>query len=138
MRSNPSDSNDFLKIAYQRLDAADFLIEGSYNKDGMYLAGYGIECALKALILHLTPVADRAVMLKRITAGASMHSDATLGQILKSELGTPLPLELVRRFRRFDWSPAMRYETGREAFSEARGLWKTAKATCEWVQEQLK
>ena len=36
----------------QRLTTAEFLLENGYNLDAMYLAGYTVECTLKALILR--------------------------------------------------------------------------------------
>ena len=94
---------NYAKVALQRLDAADHLIESGYTKDGMYLAGYAVECSLKALILHLVAEAEREKMFERISKGASMHTPETLGGILKGDLATSLPLPLVKRFRRFGW-----------------------------------
>ena len=34
---------------------AEYLQRGGFNLDAQYLGGYSVECALKALILHLTP-----------------------------------------------------------------------------------
>jgi hypothetical protein len=39
-------SRDFLRAAGQRLTTAEFLLKSGYNLDAMYLAGYGLECAL--------------------------------------------------------------------------------------------
>ena len=113
------------------------IVKRVYSKDGMYLAGYAVECSLKALILHLTPDADKEKMFSRISSGASMHYPETLGGILKGELGIKLPLDLVKRYRRFGWSTAIRYETGRADYGEARGVWKTGKATYDWVREKM-
>lgn len=133
----PSVIPNYLKVAVQRLEAADFLIDSGFTKDGMYLAGYAVECSLKALILHLTPEVDRMAMFERISSGATWHYPEALGGILKGELGTPIPLPLVRKYRRFGWSTSLRYETGRADLGEARGVWKTGKATHDWVNEKL-
>lgn len=132
----PSSSRDFQLAAGQRLTTAEFLLANRYNLDAMYLAGYTVECTLKALILEATPVADRAEMLKRISSGKSMHETEILGGILK-DLGRPIPLQLVKRFRRSGWSTALRYESGRTDTGETRGFLKTAKAAYDWVEEQL-
>jgi hypothetical protein len=91
---------------------------------------------LKALILEITPVADRAGMLAKIRSGKKMHDAEILGGILKV-LGRPIPLALVKRFRRSGWSTALRYETGRRKTGEARAFLKTAKAVYDWVEGQL-
>jgi len=83
----------------QRLTTAEFLLANHYNLDAKYLAGYTVECTLKALILELTPVAERAEMFKKIRSGKQMHEPEILGSILK-DLGRPIPLDLVKRLRR--------------------------------------
>src|SRR5438552_16475756 len=106
----PSSSRDFQKAALQRLATAEFLLDKDYTLDAMYLAGYTVECTLKALILEITPLAERAERLKTISSGKSMHEPETLGRFLKDG-GRPIPAELVERLRRSDWSTALRYET---------------------------
>ena len=95
----PLSSRDFQQAAGQRFTTAQFLLENRYNLDAMYLAGYTVECTLKALILEITPVVDRQKTLKKISSGKKMHDPEILGGILK-DLGKPIPLDLVKRFRR--------------------------------------
>jgi HEPN domain-containing protein len=132
----PSSSQDFQRAARQRLSTAEFLLGHRYNLDAMYLAGYAVECTLKALILKVTPPADCADTLRSISSGRRMHDAEVLGGILK-DLGHPIPLELVKRFRRSRWSTGLRYETGRTDTGETRAFLKTAKAAYDWVEGQL-
>ena len=133
----PRTSRDFQRVAAQRLTTAEFLLEnGSYNLDAKYLAGYTVECALKALILYLTPRAKQAEMLKKITSGRKMHDYEILGGELKMR-GQPIPLALVTKFRRYKWSTDLRYEAGTLPRGETRGFLKTAKAVYNWVKGQL-
>jgi HEPN domain-containing protein len=132
----PSSSRDFQRAARQRLNTAEFLLNHLYTLDAMYLAGYSIECTLKALILELTPAPQQAEMLEKISSGRKMHEPETLGAILK-DLGHPIPLDLVKRFRRSGWTTALRYESGRADTGETRGFLKTAKAAYDWVEGQL-
>jgi HEPN domain-containing protein len=132
----PSSSHDFLRVAAQRLTTAEFLLEHRYNLDAMYLAGYTVECALKALILEATPEADRNDILMRISSGKHMHYPEALGSLLKDR-GYPIPLELVKRLRRFGWSTNLRYEAGRTNTGETRAFLKTAKSVYDWVKEQI-
>ena len=137
----PTNSEDFQRAARQRLNTAEFLLNHRYNLDAMYLAGYAVECTLKALILHLTPPSEQPEVLKKITAGKKMHDAEILGGILKSGIlknrKRPIPLDLVKRFRRSGWSTALRYETGRRDTGETRAFLKTAKAAYDWVEGQL-
>jgi HEPN domain-containing protein len=132
----PTSSRDFQRAARQRLTTAEFLLGNSYTLDAMYLAGYTVECTLKALILERTPIAEQAEMLKKITSGQRMHDVETLGGILKN-LGRPIPLALVKRLRRSGWSTALRYETGRKDTGETRGFLRIAKEVYDWVEDQL-
>lgn len=132
----PLSSRDFLRAARQRLDTAMFLLESGYNLDAMYLAGYTVECALKALILHLTPEADRAATFERISTGSSMHYPETLGDLLK-KLGRPIPLELVKKYRRYDWNTSLRYTSGRTHTGETKGFLKAVQQTYDWVEGEL-
>jgi HEPN domain-containing protein len=132
----PTSSRDFQRAARQRLSTAEFLLNHRYNLDAMYLAGYAVECTLKALILHVTPKGDRKDILKKISSGKKMHEPEVLGDLLKKG-GRPIPLDLVKRFRRSGWSTALRYETGRTDTGETRAFLRTAKAAYDWVEGQL-
>ena len=120
----------------------------------MYLAGYTIECSLKALILELTPDEQRREMFDKITSSGKMHDPEILLGFL-GDLGCGLPLELSRRLRRSHlelsrrlrlkyrsggdrWAVHfLRYEAGRTDTSETRGFLKTATAIHAWVEGQL-
>ena len=125
-------SRDFQRAASQRLDTAAFLLKNRYNLDAMYLAGYAIECTLKALILELTPDSERVKRLDQIKT----HNLEKLGAILK-DLGRPIPLELVEKFRKSGWSTGLRYETGRIDTGRTRWYLKTVNQAYNWVEGQL-
>ena len=102
----------------------------------MYLAGYTVECTLKALILEITPESDKIAAFEKVRSGSKMHYPEILGGLLK-DLGRPIPFELVKRFRRSQWSVSLRYESGRTDTGETRGFLRTAKAAYDWVEGQL-
>lgn len=132
----PTTSRDFQKVAGQRMTTAETLLREKLTLDAQYFGGYTVECSLKALIMHLTAATDKPDKLKRITSGAKMHRpDVLLGEL--RNLGVSLPLELVKRMRRFDWTTDLRYETGRRDTGETIGFLKTAKAIFDWVEGQL-
>lgn len=132
----PIDTRDFMRVAAQRLTAAQTLLRAKLTLDAHYLGGYTAECAFKALILHLTPPADWPDTLKRITTGAAMHRlDVLLGEL--GNRGVRLPSVLVARLRRFRWSTDLRYETGRRDTGETVAFLTTAKAVYDWAEGQL-
>ncbi len=127
MFAMPTTSRDFLRAANRRFAAAEFLAGDGYNTDGMYLAGYCIECSLKALILKATSGADRPITLQRITQGKAMHDFEILARILRDK-GITIPSGYLKRLRRSRWSTALRYESDREDSGETRAFLKTAQA----------
>lgn len=128
-------SRDYLKAAKQRLTTAAFLRDNGYNPDAMYLAGYAIECSLKALILEVASEDERQLVYEAISRGRSMHNPEILAGVL-TDRGRPIPADIRRRFRRFDWTTDLRYESGRRDTGELRGFIKTAGLIVEWVEGQ--
>ncbi len=95
----PTTSRDFQRAAAQRLTTAETLLREKLTLDAQYIGGYTVECSLKALILELTPAADKPDTLRRLTSGARMHrADVLLGEL--RNFGVALPLDLARRMRR--------------------------------------
>ena len=132
----PTTSRDFQKVAAQRLATAQILLKEKLTLDAQYLAGYTVECSLKALILHVTPAIDQPDKLRRLTSGAAMHRwEVLLGELHPH--GIFLPVELAGRIRRFKWSTALRYETKRRDTGETIACLATAEKVLEWVEEQL-
>jgi len=132
----PTTSRDFQKAAGQRLIAAETLFRERETLDAQYIGGYTVECSLKALIMELTPDADKPDKLVRITSGASMHRPELLIAELK-KLGMRLPPTIAKRIWRLNWSTDLRYETGRRDTGETAAFLKSAKAIYDWVEGQL-
>ena len=132
----PTTSRYFQRAARQRLTTAEVLLKEKLTLDAQYIGGYAVECSLKALILHQTPIPDKPDMLKRITSGASMHRpEVLLGEL--RNLGVQLPVVIAKRMRRFDWTTDLRYETGRRDTGETVAFLKTVRAIFDWVEGQL-
>jgi hypothetical protein len=133
----PTTPRDFLKVASQRLSAAEQILEVlRLTLEAQYIGGYSVECSLKALILELTPAGERPEMLNTLTHGAMYHRVEVLLDRLRDR-GIRLTIELAKRMRRYDWSTTIRYETGRKDTGETRGLLRTASAIYNWVEGQI-
>lgn len=125
----------FLRAATQRLTTAEFLLKNDYNLDAMYLAGYAMECALKALILENTPKSHEIETLKKITHGAAMHLPEELARLLR-DLRIELPRDFKRQCRKSGWSTSLRYDPGRKATKEAKAFIEWARDVLRWVKER--
>jgi HEPN domain-containing protein len=126
----------FRRAAKQRVLSAEHLMRSDYNLDATYLAGYSVECILKALILQNTPVSKREEVYQKITKGSAMHNPEILGVFL-AEAGTPIPPHLKESIRKMDWSPVRRYQTHRVSFGDAEAFLDTVKKVVEWAEGRL-
>ena len=133
----PDTPRDFLKVALQRLAAAEAIMAKlDFNLEVQYIGGYSVECSLKALLLEKTPLIERTNMHYILTHGAAAHqAENLLGKLRYRKIN--LTRELSRRMRRFDWDTSLRYETGRKDTGETNALLRTARMLYNWVEEQI-
>ena len=134
----PATPRDFLKVALQRLTAAEEIMDKlRLSLEAQYIGGYSVECSFKALILEKTlPGADRDDMYDKLTHGATYHKPEHLLARLRKR-GVVLTPDLAKRMRRFDWETALRYEIGRKDTGETNALLKTASVIYDWVKGQI-
>lgn len=65
------DPRQFYRAAYQRFAEVQFLLERSnFTTASVYLAGYGVECILKALLLYV-PSSKHAATFKTFRTAAA-------------------------------------------------------------------
>lgn len=99
----------FFRCASQRRDDAELLFESGRNTGAVYLAGYGVECMLKALILATTPSARQAEVLA-LFRGAKAHDYNRLKVWYLERGGPNPPASLNPSFAIVgDWSTDLRY-----------------------------
>lgn len=106
--------NDFQRLAELRLIEARFLLDAGFSDGAYYLAGYAVECALKACIAkgtHQYDFPDKKLVEKSYTHDVEKLLDAagmsdTLKSFLARNRGLKLDWETVR-----EWSEQSRYET---------------------------
>src|SRR5437764_269743 len=90
--ANPrsAEAKRFYRASLERLEDAQSLLGNRRTTGAVYLAGYGVECILKALLLERTPKSRRSGVL-----------DSFRGQLAHN----------------FDW---LKYELGRTGFTQFR------------------
>ena len=129
---------DFRRAAAQRLSAADRLMESDnpeHYLDAIYLGGYVVECALKALLLHGTPKAKQSALFEKISQGSKGHDFDRLAGMLRDQ-GRRMPLETVGHLRAVAaiWQPGLRYEVGQRVRDAARAFLNAAGQVRAWVE----
>jgi HEPN domain-containing protein len=103
----------FYHVALQRLEDAQLILNKLQRAPAaVYLAGYAVECILKAMILTSTPLAKHSAVLSEFR-GARAHSIVWLRERLR-EAGAPsFPLEISRDLTFVStWSVDLRYTPG--------------------------
>jgi HEPN domain-containing protein len=104
---------DFQRLAELRLKEAEVLSDAGFHEGAYYLAGYAVECALKACIAKRTQqhdFPDKKLVDKSYTHDLEKLIDAAeLSDLLKKDIANDVRLdenwEIVRR-----WSEQSRYE----------------------------
>lgn len=103
----------------------------------MYLAGYVVECALKALVLARTPRGNHYEMFQKISRGEKGHDIERLKQIL-AQGKCQMPADVVERIRRAaTWSADWRYRVGLGQYQEAKEYLDAVRYIRAWVQRSL-
>ena len=128
----------FIKAAAQRLGAADTLLSDSQYLDATYLAGYVVECSLKALLLSYIPVAERADFVRESFRGASAHDFEFLMHHLRQR-GINISPEIRKLISQSDriWSTDLRYESGHGRAKDAEFLRNAGETILSWVKRSV-
>ena len=89
----------FYRAAKPRFDDALLLLEMERTTAAIYLAGYSVECMLKALILSAVPQAQEAELLGMFR-GARAHDYEWLLHLYVEKGGARMPPSVVPHFAR--------------------------------------
>jgi hypothetical protein len=130
------DARRFLRAALKRHEEAGFLLEAGFTTASVYLGGYAVECALKALILSNEPVQRNAATLSSFR-GAVAHDfywlRRCLGQrkvIVPDAVAPPLA-------RLVWWTTELRYESAEVGEERARNFRSSSDEVLAWVERSI-
>jgi hypothetical protein len=135
----------FQRAAAQRLKAAELLFDHGFFLESIYIGGYVVECALKALILKRTPQSRYQAVWKQITeVGSKGHDFEYLGGFLfspdrtrRARIASPLvvPKTIRKSLRQVaSWSTVLRYRVSLEKRDDAKTFLSAAKLIGEWAE----
>jgi hypothetical protein len=135
---NFSEARTFYQAAFQRFEDAQFLLQEGRTTGAVYLAGYGVECMLKALILsRVARRVDRAEVLASFR-GAKAHDFDWLKMQYLENGGSAYPGEVARHFLRVNsWTTDLRYKPGIMKNREAAAFLDAAAALLAWADGRL-
>jgi hypothetical protein len=131
------EARTYYRCAKQRFDDAIVLNRAAHRTGAVYLAGYGIECILKALILSILASGPREAMLKDFRGNLAHNYDWLREQYL-TRSGLRFPVAINREFLLVaDWSTDLRYLSGNLSPIEANAFLHAAEAIIEWADGRL-
>lgn len=129
-----ADARLFHRCAILRLEEAEVLLRADYTTGAVYLAGYGVECMLKALILSITPRERTSAVLESFR-GRRAHDYNWLQSEYRLSGGARSPREVTRAFTLVDeWSTDLRYAVGLKSERDARAFLEACKAIMSWAE----
>ena len=112
----------FYRCAFQRFDDAQVLLRADHTTGAVYLAGYAIECILKALVLMAIPLAGRPAMFQSFR-GQRPHDFEWLRTQYYQHGGPRFPREINESFTLVNvWSTDLRYLAGSLRDEESEGF----------------
>jgi HEPN domain-containing protein len=127
----------FYRSAKQRFIDSRFLLQGDRTTAAMYLAGYSVECMLKALILALSPAGSRKAILASFRGGKA-HDFIWLKDLYHKQGGADFPPEVVKAFARVNtWTTAMRYNPATAKKKDAALFLGAAETILNWADGRL-
>jgi hypothetical protein len=132
-----AEARPYYRSAKQRFTDAELLLEGGRTTGAIYLAGYTVECMLKALLLSLIPQGKRQEMLQQFR-GSRAHDFEWL-QARYYEYGGPrFPADTQRDFVFVNtWDTQIRYESGTARPRDAEAFLNAVQRIVNWAEGRL-
>ena len=132
-----AEARSFYGAGLNRFADAELLFHHHRYTGAVYLAGYGVECMLKALVLSAVPPKHRAAILAEFT-GRKAHDFEWLKLLLRQCSSRAMPAEMSQHFSRVKvWSTALRYETGMIPCHNAKIFLDSAAEIIKWIDGRL-
>ena len=131
------DARLFYRCALKRFEEARILRKAGQTTGAVYLAGYGIECMLKALILNNLPDEKQEETLREFR-GRQAHDYHWLRKKYAQNGGSQISTELKHGFTLiFAWTTELRYVPKTMKDSEADAFLKIAEDFFHWADGRL-
>lgn len=127
----------FYRYAKQRLGEARVLQEAFMPTGAVYLAGYSVECILKALIFSVVPLVQIEAVLGSFR-GVRVHDYNWLRDQYRLRGGASFPGQVNRDFTLVNiWSTNLRYELAAFREPEAEEFLKSVGRIIEWAEGRI-
>lgn len=130
------DARRYYRVAFQRFEDGEALLAIDRPRASVYLAGYAVECILKALLLSSSPAGERAAVLATF-GGAGAHNigwlrDRVVARCGRLPVGVARPVSLVG-----SWSTDLRYEPGPGDRGDAEAFLAATAVILKWADGRM-
>jgi hypothetical protein len=127
----------YYRAGKQRFDDAQLLLREGRTTGGVYLAGYTVECLLKALVLASVAAGLRQQLFREFR-GSRAHDIEWLGALYRRHVGAAVPRDITRHLSRVaSWSTDLRYATGLVKRREADEFLDAVIAVAAWADGRM-
>jgi len=132
-----SDARLFYRCAIRRFEEAQILLRAERTTGAVYLAGYGIECTLKSLVLSAAPASQTSSILGSFR-GQRAHGYEWLREQYYGYKGARLPPDVNHHLTLASyWSTNLRYMPGDLKRGEAEDFIEAVAEIIEWARGRL-
>ena len=135
----PSESNasPFYRAAKERWKDSEVLVEKMRTTGSVYVAGYAVECLLKALILVSVPRDKERLILSQFRS-AKAHDLRWLRKLYFEQGGASFPLRAATDFDVVStWTTSLRYQPATIDEDDASDFLKSAKRMMEFLDQRI-
>ena len=132
-------ASDYYRVAKQRFEDAKFLMQNNRTTGAIYLAGYVVECMLKALLLSQIPKKRQPEVVEAFKSGRG-HDLEWLSEQYHNAGGAPFGRDrsVVRAFQIVvGWSSELRYEPGMARPADANNFMEATRVILNWADGRL-
>lgn len=132
------EARSYYQSAWQRFEDGQILLRNDRGTGAIYLAGYGVECILKALILNsIASENERRGQLAEFR-GARAHNFDWLRRLYHQHGGPDLPPEVRRALVYVNtWETELRYQPGLSNPREAGDFMKETNVILNWADGRI-
>lgn len=127
----------FYRAAKQRFEEAKVLLRAELATGAVYLAGYTVECFLKALLLDGAAPGLRKQLLNEFR-GSRAHDFEWLLGLYRGHVRAAIPREVARHLRQVSsWSPELRYATAGHDQGDAEDFIESVEEISRWADGRM-
>lgn len=126
----------FFRVAEQRFADAEFLLSNDRTTAAVYFAGNGVECMLKAVLLHLTPQKKHAETMASFVGERGHNLRWLLHRCRLQGLKVSDPFRDAFLLTS-TWTTAFWYEPGIIPYKEAVQFLSKAKIAIEMLKARI-